>query len=225
MTTFGVFDDLGDGAGSNGAAAFTDSEAEALLHSDTGDQFDLDFNMVAGHAHLNAFRKGADTGYVSGSEIELRTIVVEERGMTATFFFGQNVDLTLESGVRMYAAGLSQNLATLDLVTLYAAEQAAYVVAGLAFIQQLVEHFNTRNNDLAALILDTNDFDFVRYMDNTTLHTAGSNSTTTGDGEDVFDGHQERLVGSADGIRNVRVNSFHQLNDLILPLGIALQSH
>ena len=192
-----LFDDLGHGAGSNGAAAFADSEAEALLHSDAGDQFDLDLNMVAGHAHLNAFRKGADTGYVSGSEIELRTIVVEERGKTAALFFGQNIDLALEGGVRMYAAGLSQNLAALDLVTLYATEQAAYVIAGLAFIQQLVEHFNAGHDDLAALVLDTDDLNGIGNMDNTTLDTAGSHGAAAGDGEDVLNGHQERLVGSA----------------------------
>ena len=98
--------DLDDDAGTNGTAAFTDSEAEALLDSDRGDQLDLHVDVIARHAHLNAFGQGDDAGNVSGSEVELRTIVVEERGVTAAFVLGQNVDLANELGVRMDGAGL-----------------------------------------------------------------------------------------------------------------------
>ena len=37
-----------------------------------------------------------NTSYVCCSEVELRTIVVEERSMTATLIFGQNVNLSGE---------------------------------------------------------------------------------------------------------------------------------
>ena len=70
--------------------------------------------MVAGAAHVNAFGKSDYAGNVSGSEIELRTIVGEEGLMSAAFFFGKNVNLTLELGVRMDRAGLCENLTTLD---------------------------------------------------------------------------------------------------------------
>ena len=39
--------DLDDDAGTNGTAAFTDSEAEALLDSDRGDQLDLHVDVIA----------------------------------------------------------------------------------------------------------------------------------------------------------------------------------
>ena len=46
-----------------------------------------------------------NTCYVSCSEVELRTIVVEERSMTSTFIFCQNVNLSCE-----FCDGMLQNL-------------------------------------------------------------------------------------------------------------------
>ena len=37
----GLLDDLGNHAGADGAAAFTDGEAQLLFHRDRGDQLDL----------------------------------------------------------------------------------------------------------------------------------------------------------------------------------------
>ncbi|EKC69026.1 protein containing DUF939, bacterial, partial [human gut metagenome] len=109
--------DLGNNAGTNSVAAFADSETHAFFHGNRGDQLNVHINVVAGHAHLSAFGQGDDAGNVGGTEVELRTIVVEERGMTAAFFLLQDVNMAIESGVGMNRAGNSQNLATLDLVT------------------------------------------------------------------------------------------------------------
>ena len=84
--------DLGNNAGTDGTAAFTDSEAQTFLDSDRGDQFDIHLDVIARHAHLGTFRQGDNTSHVGGTEIELRTIVVEERSMTAAFVLGQDVD-------------------------------------------------------------------------------------------------------------------------------------
>ena len=48
-----------------------------------GDQLHVHLDVVAGHAHLSALGQGDDAGHVSGTEVELGTIVVEERGVTA----------------------------------------------------------------------------------------------------------------------------------------------
>ena len=90
-----LLEDLGDDTGTNGTAAFADSETQALLDSDGGDQLDVHNNVVAGHAHLSAFGQADDAGNVSGTEVELGTIVVEEGSMTAAFFLGQDVNLSL----------------------------------------------------------------------------------------------------------------------------------
>ena len=72
-------------------AAFADSETHAFFHGNRGDQLNVHINVVAGHAHLSALGQGDDAGNVGGTEVELRTIVVEERGMTAALFLLQDV--------------------------------------------------------------------------------------------------------------------------------------
>ena len=129
--------------------------------------------MVAGTAHINAFGKLDNTGNVGGSEIELRSVTGNEGFLTAAFFFGQNVDLTHELGVRMNGAGLAENLTTLDLVLGNAAEQAADVIAGFCLGQELVEHLNTGHNDGAALGGKTDDLNAVANLNSTALNTTG----------------------------------------------------
>ena len=71
--------DLGNNAGTYGAATLTDSETQAFLDSDRGDQLNVHLNVVARHAHLSTFRQGDNAGNVGGTEVELGTVVVEER--------------------------------------------------------------------------------------------------------------------------------------------------
>ena len=49
--------DFGDDAGTDGTAAFADSEAQAVFHGDRNDQFNRHLNIVTGHHHLRAFRQ------------------------------------------------------------------------------------------------------------------------------------------------------------------------
>ena len=91
-----LLDDGRHTAGADGSAALADSEGKTLLHSDRVDQLDGHLNVVTRHAHLCAGGQVADTRNVRGTEIELRTIVVEERCMTATLVLGQNVNLSRE---------------------------------------------------------------------------------------------------------------------------------
>ncbi len=93
--------------------------------------------MSPGIDHLGALGELDRTGNVGGTEVELRTIAIEERGMTAALLLGQDVDLTLELGVRGNGAGLAENLAALDVLALDAAEQTADVVASLASSRSL----------------------------------------------------------------------------------------
>ena len=97
--------DADDNTGTDGTATLTDSETQTGFDCDRGDQLDVHVDVVAGHAHLNAFGQRDDAGNVGGTEVELRTIVVEERGMTAAFFLLQDVNMAIESGVGMNRAG------------------------------------------------------------------------------------------------------------------------
>ena len=91
-----LLDDCSNSTGTYGSAALTDSETETLLHSYRMDQLDRHFYVITRHAHFCTFWQADNTCYVSCSEVELRTIVVEERCMTAALVFSKNVNLSCE---------------------------------------------------------------------------------------------------------------------------------
>src|SRR5580693_4946255 len=74
-----LLNNLRDPAGADGAAAFADREPEAFLHGDRLDQVDVHIGPVARHDHLGALWEVHHAGHVGGPEVELRTVVVEER--------------------------------------------------------------------------------------------------------------------------------------------------
>src|ERR1700740_3633 len=167
-----LLDDARDDAGADSAATFTDREAELFLHRNRHDQVHFHRDVVARHHHFGAFRQMHDTGHVGGAEVELRTVVGEERGVTTALFLGEDVGLSLELGVRLDRAGLAQHLAALDFLALGAAEQRTDVVAGLALIEQLAEHFDAGDDGLLG-VADTDDLDFLADLDHAALDTAG----------------------------------------------------
>src|SRR6478735_11202101 len=83
--------DLRDAAGTDRAATLADGEAQALVHRDRLAELDGDRHVVAGHDHLGALRQLDGAGDVGRAEEELRTVVVEERLVTATLRRGQHV--------------------------------------------------------------------------------------------------------------------------------------
>src|ERR1700731_300391 len=92
MTTDRFLLDNGcDDAGTDGAAALADREAQLLFHRDRHDQVHFHRDVVARHHHLGAFWQMHNTGHIGGAEVELRTIVGEERGVTTALFLGQDV--------------------------------------------------------------------------------------------------------------------------------------
>jgi len=76
-----------------------------------------------------------------------------------------------------------------------------------------VEHLGTGNGSLGDLVLKTYDLDLVANLDAATLYTAGGNGATTGNGEDVLDGHEEGLVSLAVGSGDPSVNCVHEFLD------------
>src|SRR5476651_789662 len=88
----GLFRDLGDTTGTDGAATLADGELLELLHGDRGDELEVDGDVVARHDHLDAFRQRDNTGDVSRAEVELRAVTVEERRVAATFVLREDVD-------------------------------------------------------------------------------------------------------------------------------------
>src|SRR5690606_33937661 len=130
-----LLDDLGHHAGANGAAAFADGEAQTFFHGDRSNQGDGHLDVVARHHHLHAFRQLDVTGHVGGTEVELRTVALEERGVTTTFFLAQHVHYAFEPRVRLDGARLRQKLPAVHVFALGAAQQHANVVTRAAFVK------------------------------------------------------------------------------------------
>src|ERR1700694_797649 len=217
-----LLDHLGAHAGADRAAALADGEAHLLFDGNRRDELDLHGDVVARHHHLGALGQLDLSGHFRGPDVELRTVTLEERRVPAALLLGQDVDLRLELRVRLDRAGLGQHLAALDLLALDAAQQAADVVAGLAGIQQLVEHLDAGDHRLAGVV-DADHLDFLVHLDLAALDAAGDDRATTFDREDVLDRHHERLGEGALRNRDVAVDRVHQLQDRVFPLGVALE--
>lgn len=208
----GLLLDLCDTASTDGTTTFANRETLASFHSDGLTKLDGNSDVVTRHNHLNTFWSLDDTGNVSSTEEELWTVTVEEWSVTTTFILGQDVKLSLSSGVRSDGTWLCQNLTTLNSVLVNTTKQKANIVTSHALLELLAEHFHTSNGCLLG-VLHTDDLDFFTNLDHTTLDTASCNGTTTGDGEDVFNRHEERLVNFASWLSDVIVDRIHELTN------------
>src|SRR5262249_1864998 len=79
QSEIGLLQNLSDAPRTNGAATLTDGETETVLHRDGLDQRHSHLSVVTRHDHLGTLRQRDDTGNVRSPEVELRTVVVEER--------------------------------------------------------------------------------------------------------------------------------------------------
>ncbi len=139
--------------------------------------------------------------------------------MTATLLLGEDVDLTGELAVRGNGTRLADDLAALDLLALDATEQDAHVVASLAEVHGLAEHLDAGSNGSLGRT-DADDLDGGVELELATLNTAGSDGAAAGNGHDVLDGHQERLVGLTGRRRDVGVDGVHEFDDGVTPLAL-----
>src|SRR5215831_15916589 len=212
-----LLDDADDGAGTDGPATLADGEALADLDGDRGDELDAHLDVVAGHDHLGPVGQTDRPGHVGRAQVELRAIAVVEGGMAAALLLGQDVDLGGELGVGLDRGRLGQDLAALDLVALDAPDETADVVAGLALVEQLLEHLDAGDDDLAGG-LDADELDLVADLDDTALDAPGRDRAPALDPEDVLDRHEEGLVDRALGRRDVRVDRTHQRLDRLVRL-------
>ena len=137
--------------------------------------------------------------------------------MTTTLIFGQNVNLSSKFLMAFYRARFNQTLTTLDVSSLNTTKQSTDVITSLSLIKQLTEHLDTSYNSLTSLLVNTNDLNLIVQMQNTTLYTTGSYSTTTSNGEYVLYRHQEWLICLTLWIWNPSINCIHKLHDLVAP--------
>src|SRR5690606_34761832 len=126
--------DLGNNTGTNSSAAFANSEALTLIHSDWLNQFNLEGNCVTRHNHLFVSWKLNFTSYVSCTEVELWLVALKEWRVSTTFFFGQNVHFSIKFCVWRNRTRLSKNLTTFDVIAFNTTKQDASVVASLTLV-------------------------------------------------------------------------------------------
>src|SRR6476661_4227467 len=207
-----LLDDRDDGAGADGPATLADGEALADLEGDRGDELDAHLDVVAGHDHLGPLGQADGAGDVGRAEVELGPVAVVERGMAAALLLRQDVDLRGELRVGLDAARLGEDLAALDLLALDAPDEAADVVAGATLVEELLEHLDAGDDDLAGR-LDPDQLDLVADLDDAALDPPGGDRPAALDPEDVLDRHEERLVDRPLGGRDVGVDRVHQLLD------------
>src|SRR5690349_9551899 len=207
-----LLDDADDGAGTDGPATLADGEALADLDGDRGDELDAHLDVVAGHDHLGPIGQPDGAGHVGRAQVELGPVAVVEGGVPAALLLGQDVDLGGELGVGLDRGRLGQDLAALDLVALDAPDETADVVAGAALVEELLEHLDAGDDDLAGG-LDADELDLVADLDDAPLDAAGGDRPPALDAEDVLDRHQEGLVDGPLGGRDVGIDGVHQLLD------------
>src|SRR5665213_900345 len=217
-----LLQDLDDATRTHGTATLADGEGETLFHGDRLAQGHGHLGVVTRHDHLGARGQLDGAGDVGRAEVELRTVVREEGLVTAALFLGEHVDRGLEVRVGRDGAGLAQHLAALDLFLLGTTQQRAEVVAGLSLVEELAEHLDAGHDGLGRRA-KAHDLDFVADLHDALLDLAGDDGATAGDGHDVLDGHEERLLGRAHGLGDERVNGVHELHDLVARGFVALE--
>ena len=142
--------------------------------------------------------------------------------MAAALFLLKDINLTFEFGVWSNGARGSDYLTTLNLIALDAAKEKTGVIASLTLIESLMEGFDTGNDGFLS-ILKANNFNFVIDMDSTLFDTTSSDSTTTLNGEDILNWHQEWFVEIMLWYIKVFIHSFNEFHNGIFVLFVAFE--
>src|SRR5215217_3350871 len=202
--------DLGDDAGSYRPPALTNGEVQPLVHCYGTDQLHVHHRVVPRHHHLHALFQADLTRNVRRAEVELGTVVTEERRVTSPLLLRQDIHLGLETRVGSDRAGLGQDLSPLYVIALHASEECPYVVAGLCGVHRLVEHLHARHDSLPGRAYA----DYLYLLvegDLPRLHPARGNRAPTLYGEHVLHRKQEVPVDVALGLWHVLVHGLHKL--------------
>ena len=99
--------------------------------------------MVARHYHFYTFGESDFAGHVKCADVELGTIVVVERSVTATFFLLQDIYRSLELAVGLNNTRMADNHTALDFFLVNTTEKETNVVTGFTLVKKFAEHFHT----------------------------------------------------------------------------------
>src|SRR5215204_2673988 len=122
---------LRDDASPHGPATLPDGEVQPLVHGNRTDQLHVHYRVVPRHHHLHALFQPYLPRYVRRAEVELRSVVREERCVSPSLFLRKHVNFCLESSVRGDGPWLGQYLPTLYVIALDPTQECSYVVPRL----------------------------------------------------------------------------------------------
>ena len=166
-----------------------------MIHSDRRLQLDDHLDVITRHDHLNSLWKLDLSGHVSGPEVELRLVSFEEWRVPSSLVFREDIDLSFEFRVRSDGSWLRKNLSSLYIRPFDTSQEQTCVVSGLTLLKLLVEHLDSGDGRLPR-ILDSDDFNFVSDLDDSLFDLSSNDGSSSFDGEDVFDWHEEWLIES-----------------------------
>lgn len=191
-----LLNDAGDETSGDGPATLADVEALALLNGNGLVDLADHLNVVTGHDHLvllGALGPGKSGGLIGGTDEHLGLVVVGETSVTATLLLGEDVHGGKELLVGLGGAGLDNDHATEDIVTLDTTEKETRVVTSAGLVARLLEGLDVGDLGLDGVLVLADKLDFGILLQDTTLDTARSDGTTAGNREDILNGHEERL--------------------------------
>jgi hypothetical protein len=213
-----LLNDASDETSGDGPATLTDVEALALLDGDGLVDLADHLDVVTGHDHLallGALGPGKSGGLVGGADEHLGLVVVGETSVAATLLLGQDVHGGKELLVGLGSAGLDNDHAAEDVVTLDTTEKETGVITSAGLVAGLLEGLDVGDLGLDGVLVLADKLDFGVLLQDTTLDTARSDSTTAGNGEDVLNGHEERLSDVTLGCGNPGVDVLEELVNLL----------
>jgi hypothetical protein len=184
-------------------------------------------DVVAGHDLLLVRVFGAlgpveRARLVGGADEHLGPVVFAEACVAAALLLAEDVHGDEELAVRFYCAGNGHDHAAAHVFALDAAEEQAGVVARARLVAGLLEGLDVCHFGLDAGGAFADELDFAVLLQNATLDAARDDGAAARDGENVLDGHQERLLDVTGGGWDPSVDGLEQLIDLLLAnLGLA----
>src|SRR5690606_40416514 len=121
-------------------------------------------------------------------------------------------------------SGCGNNHPTRNLIFFNTSQKDTYVVSCFSSVKDFTEHLNSGDGRSQFFCTHTDDFNRISGVSNTCFDTSCCYSSTTSNGENVLNGHQERLIHIT--LRNIDpvIHWFHQIQYGFCPLLFAIQS-
>ena len=160
-------------------------------------------------------KKKSGKKLTSSTEVDLGAVVGTEASAATTLSLSQDIHGDQELLGSLGAVGGGNNHSTADILTTDTTEQQTRVVTSTGLVASLLKGLNVGDLGLDGGLGATDNLNLGILLQKTALDAARNNGTTTGDGEDLLNGHEERLVQVTLGGGDPSINGVHELVDLL----------